>query len=149
MKKSIFTILVITAFSNLSAYAGSIELLNKSIQEFNLAFQNADVVTLKDKLTEDYRHTNSGSKAFGKSAWLKWVGSRKARVDDGSLIYRKYDTKELDIQLYENTAVVTGRNIAEGVDNGQEFTVDIRFTHVWVYESGIWKRAAFHDAKAK
>lgn len=123
--------------------------LRQSLETFNLAFVKADTITLDKLLHPDYQHTNSGSKAFGKKAWLKWVKSRQPATQSGELTYQQYVTEDLNIQMFGDSAVVTGRNIASGVNNGEPFTVDIRFTHLWVKNSGHWQRAAFHDSKAK
>lgn len=120
-----------------------------AINSFNSAFKQANVLKLDSMLTEYYVHTNSGGKAFGKTAWLNWVASRTARVKEGKLYYREYKTQDLAVVFHQNVAIVTGRNIATGKDDSKDFIVDIRFTHVWIKTSGTWKRAAFHDAKTK
>ncbi|WP_444995717.1 nuclear transport factor 2 family protein [Aliikangiella sp. IMCC44359] len=123
--------------------------LRQTIELFGQAFVNADVKTLDALLTEKYRHTNSGSKAFGKTQWLKWIAGRQQATTSGELKYTSYQTEDLQIVLYGGSAVVTGRNIAKGIDKNKAFMVDIRFTHLWVKENEQWKRAAFQDAKTK
>lgn len=123
--------------------------LHQAIKNFNQAFMQADVATLDNLLTEQYLHTNSGNKAFNKASWLKWVGSRQDAVKSGQLKYDSYLTEDLSIIIYQNSAVVTGRNIAKGISAYKPFNVDIRFTHLWVKQQGKWKRASFHDAPVK
>jgi len=121
--------------------------LRQSIALFNQAFISADAETLSQLLHQDYTHTNSGNKAFGKSAWLKWVKSRRLATANGELVYSEYKTEDLVLHIHANSAVVTGRNIARGMNKNKPFIVDIRFTHLWVKADGKWQRAAFHDAK--
>lgn len=123
--------------------------LKAQLADFNLAFMQADAAALAPMLHDAYQHTNSGSKAFGKQAWLGWIASRRDKVTGSELIYHRYDTQDLKLVMGKEMAVVTGRNIATGVDGGKPFSVDIRFTHVWVWEEGRWQRLAFHDAPAK
>lgn len=123
--------------------------LRQTIEKFNQAFMQADVSTLDSLLTEQYLHTNSGNRAFAKNSWLKWIKSRQAAVEAGKLIYTSYQTQDLDIVLYPDAAVVTGRNIAKGRNDDKPFEVDIRFSHLWVKQAGQWRRASFHDAPAK
>lgn len=123
--------------------------LAQTIEKFNQAFMQADVKVLDTLLTEQYLHTNSGSKAFNKASWLKWIKGRQASVKAGKLKYDSYQTEDLEMVLYQDAAVVTGRNIAKGKDADKAFSVDIRFTHLWVKQDGQWKRASFHDAPAK
>ena len=100
-------------------------------------------------LHPNYRHTNSGNRPINKQAWLSWVATRVEKVKQKRLVYQSYETRDLDIQHYPHFAIVTGRNIASGTDMGKPFTVDIRFTHVWVNENEQWQRLSFHDAPAK
>ena len=123
--------------------------LQSAIDTFNNAFVSSDIVTLNKLLAPEYTHTNSGSKAFGKQRWLNWIKSRQQDTHTGVLKYNQYLTRDLEIKLFDSFAIVTGRNIADGVNRGQLFTVDIRFTHVWVKRNNQWLRAAFHDAVAK
>ncbi|MCW8876826.1 MAG: nuclear transport factor 2 family protein [Kangiellaceae bacterium] len=151
MKSSLIKLIVPICLVFFSQYnlASQPKDLLEAIASFNSAFKNADTKKLDSMLTENYVHTNSGSKAFGKKAWLNWIASRESRVKAGKLLYTEYKTQDLSVVLYQNTAIATGRNIARGKDNATNFRVDIRFTQVWIKESGKWKRAAFHDAKTK
>jgi ketosteroid isomerase-like protein len=123
--------------------------LRTRISAFDAAFVRGDVDMLDEMLTERYRHTNAGSMPLTKSQWLGWIASRRSRMDEGRLKYDRYATEELDVVMTGDRAIVTGRNRAVGTKEGEEFTVDIRFTHVWVRNEGKWKRAAFHDAPAR
>ena len=67
-------------------------------------------------LTTRYVHTNSGGRVLDRSQWLSWVGSRRERVLSGALRYNDYRTLELQFRIYGEAAVVTGRNVARGVD---------------------------------
>lgn len=123
--------------------------LAQAIEKFNQAFMQADIKVLDTLLTEEYLHTNSGSKAFNKASWLNWIKGRQASVKAGTLKYDSYRTEDLEMVFYQDAAVVTGRNIAQGKDADKPFSVDIRFTHLWVKQDGHWKRASFHDAPTK
>ena len=146
-----FLLAVTCCLSISSSYAQDTaeQQLRKTLEAFNLAFQAADTAALEQMLHEDYQHTNSGNRAFGKTAWLNWVASRRGLVEQGQLTYSSYQTRDLVIQLHGGFAVVTGRNTAVGVQSGEAFKVDIRFSHVWVTEQDRWQRLAFHDAPAK
>ncbi len=123
--------------------------LRTSVQEFGNAFVKGDVAKLDAMLTERYVHSNSGSKVLGKKEWLNWVKKRSEKIKSGQIKYDTYTTEELLIEIYGNTAVVKGRNRGSGLKDGKPFTLDIRFTHLWVKEAGKWKRAAFHDSPSK
>jgi hypothetical protein len=58
-------------------------------------------------------------------------------LKSGSVKYQTVDESELQVRLYGNTAVVTGRstaNAARGVITG-----DLRFTRVYVHHNGVWQ----------
>jgi ketosteroid isomerase-like protein len=123
--------------------------LRARVQAFSDAFVKGDVVKLDAMLTDRYVHSNSGSKVLRKKQWLNWVKKRSEKIKAGLIKYDTYTTEELLIEMYGSAAVVKGRNRASGVRDGKPFTLDIRFTHLWVKEAGKWKRAAFHDSPAK
>ena len=132
-----------------SANEDEIQQLKSAIKNFNNAFVSADIGTLDMLLAAEYSHTNSGSKAFGKTSWLNWVKSRKQATDDGVLKYTEYVTEDMVVKMFHGFAIVTGRNIATGINNQKPFKVDIRFTHVWLKRDSRWLRVAFHDAASK
>ncbi|MCO7225347.1 nuclear transport factor 2 family protein [Pleionea sp. CnH1-48] len=144
----LFLSILIAAHSS-HLQADSTSEIKQALERFNQAFMDADTQTLNTLLTSNYVHTNSGSKPFGKTAWLNWLKTRKQALQDKLFHYKNYSTEELSIQVYGDSAVVTGRNIAEGMNKGQPFQHDIRFTHLWIREPSGWKRAAFHDTSTK
>ena len=121
----------------------------ESFDRFSEAFLAADVETLAALLTDDYIHTNSGAPPLGRTEWLAWVGGRTARVAAGELVYDDYRVEDLAIRRHGDAAVITGRARGRGRDGDRAFTVDVRFTQLWVDTDDGWRRAAFHDAAAK
>jgi ketosteroid isomerase-like protein len=57
----------------------------------------------------------------------------------GMLKFEVIDAREQRVRLYENTAVVTGRTQMNGQFNGGRFTLNSRYTHVYVEHQGRWK----------
>ncbi|MCP5047972.1 MAG: nuclear transport factor 2 family protein [bacterium] len=123
--------------------------LKARVLELGQAFISGDVAKLDVMVTERYVHCNSGSKILGKKQWLGWVKKSSKDLNTWKMKYKQYTTEELNIEIYGNTAVVTGRNRASGIRDGKPYKLDIRFTHLWVKEDGKWKRAAFHDSPSK
>lgn len=150
MNKGVVTYIFSILLLGNSASVFSTEItIESSLALFDKAFRHADTVQLEKMLANNYQHTNSGNKPIGKTQWLKWVSGRSRDIKNNTLKYSNYSTIDLVIQNYENFAVVTGRNIADGIDHGKEFKIDIRFTHVWIKELKSWKRLSFHDAPTK
>lgn len=120
--------------------------IRQALEAFSKAFVIADTAQLSKMLTENYLHSNNGAAPIGKSAWLQYIQSRKKALEKNTLHINDYQNEEVVIKIYNNTAIINGLNIAEGIENGKQFETKIRFTHTWVQEDGIWKRASFHDS---
>src|ERR1700740_2427560 len=62
----------------------------------------------------------------------------------GDLKFRSITTDEVQVRVYENTAVETGLSTMVGQDKGKAVPRDTRFTRVWVKQQGRWRLVANH-----
>lgn len=127
--------------------AGSIHQLKARIYQFNLAFEKGEADILAQMITDRYIHTNGASEAINKDSWLTYLKKREAEIKFGHLQVLAYQMDAMQIELYDQTAIVTGKVL---VTEKREITVTQKsyyVTHVWVVEDGMWKRAGFHDGK--
>jgi len=62
----------------------------------------------------------------------------------GELKFQSITTDEVQIRVYENTAVETGLSTMIGQDKGKAVPRDTRFTRVWVRRHGRWQLVANH-----
>jgi ketosteroid isomerase-like protein len=62
----------------------------------------------------------------------------------GTLKFQSITTDEVEVRVYGNTAVETGRSTMGGQDNGKTVPRDTRFTRVWVKQQGRWRLVANH-----
>src|SRR6266498_1840470 len=62
----------------------------------------------------------------------------------GELHFQSITTDDVQVRVYGNTAVETGRSIMDGQDKGQTVPRDTRFTRVWVKQQGRWRLVANH-----
>ena len=62
----------------------------------------------------------------------------------GDLKFQSITTDEVQVRVYENTAVETGLSTMSGQDKGKAVPRDTRFTRVWVKEQGRWRLVANH-----
>jgi ketosteroid isomerase-like protein len=120
--------------------------IENAVGRFSKAFVEADVSILNTLLSEDYIHTNSTGSALNKQQWLEYIKTRRADLEAGRLEIESYENKDLRIRVYGESAIVTGANVAKGKREGKPFVTQLRFTHLWIKQSGQWKRAAFHDS---
>src|SRR5438270_2027903 len=62
----------------------------------------------------------------------------------GALKFQSITTQEVQVRVYENTAVETGLSTMVGQDKGKAVPRDTRFTRVWVKQQGRWRLVANH-----
>jgi ketosteroid isomerase-like protein len=62
----------------------------------------------------------------------------------GDLKFQSITTDEVQVRVYENTAVETGLSMMVGQDKGKAVPRDTRFTRVWVKQQGSWRLVANH-----
>ena len=62
----------------------------------------------------------------------------------GHLKFQSITTDDVQVRVYGNTAVETGRSTMNGQDRGKTVPRDNRFTRVWVKQQGRWRLVANH-----
>ena len=62
----------------------------------------------------------------------------------GDLKFQSITTDEVQVRVYENTAVETGLSTMIGQDKGKAVPRDTRFTRVWVKQQGSRRLVANH-----
>ena len=67
-----------------------------------------------------------------------------ADFTSGDLKFQSITTDEVQVRVYGNTAVETGRSTMIGQDKGKDVPRDTRFTRVWVNQRGRWRLVANH-----
>ena len=71
-----------------------------------------------------------------------------AMVRSNRMPFSKYETSELNVRGFGNSAVVTGRLLRERSINGKTFTDHWRFTKTYVRTEGRWRVVAWHASPA-
>ncbi len=123
------------------------ESLLEAVSEFNDAFSTGNVPKLVIMITDDYKHTNSSAKAIGARSWVNYLHKRNKDLESRDLIVHNYDMDQIEVVMYNRSAVVTGRVKTSSSYKGDLRKNEYRVTHFWVYENERWKRAGFHDGK--
>ena len=67
----------------------------------------------------------------------------------GDLRFQSITTDDVQVRVYGNAAVETGRSIMNGQDKGQTVPRDTRFTRVWIKQQGRWRLVANHYSLRK
>jgi ketosteroid isomerase-like protein len=108
----------------------------KNLEEArNQAVVHGDVAALDRLTSDDYTFITLRGELRTKSEILQGFRS-------GSFHYESRQISDLKVRVYGNTAVVTGRSIQKGTENGKDYSGDYRFTRVYVKQNGRWLSVA-------
>jgi uncharacterized protein (TIGR02246 family) len=80
----------------------------------------------------------------GPSGTVRTKAQVIADFTSGELKFQTITTDEVQVRIYGNTAVETGRSTMNGQDKGKAVPRDTRFTRVWVKQEGRWRLVANH-----
>jgi ketosteroid isomerase-like protein len=101
----------------------------------NQAVLHGDATALDRTTSDDYTFITLRGELRTKSDILKGFAS-------GSFHYDSRQISDLKVRVYGDTAVVTGRSVQKGMENGKDYSGDYRFTRVYVKEKGRWLTVA-------
>ena len=101
----------------------------------NQAILHSDAAALDRMTSDDYTFITLRGEMRTKSVILKGFAS-------GSFQYESREISDLKVRIYGDTAVVTGRSVQKGVENGKDYSGDYWFTRVYVKQKGRWLTVA-------
>src|SRR5262252_2279884 len=143
------TILILTAMAHTSsAWAQSSQAVGpstvatnaedeiKKLEEArNQAILHGDAAALDRMTSDDYTFITLRGEMRTKSEILKGFAS-------GSFHYESREISDLKVRVYGYTAIVTGRSVQKGMENGKDYSGDYRFTRVYVRRNDNWLTVA-------
>jgi hypothetical protein len=94
---------------------------------------------------EEFVFTDSGGGITTKKQDLE--GLKAPANPDNKLL--AYDVDEMNVLLYDEVAVVTGRVTTKRIVNGKEALGRSRFTDVFVWRKGRWQLVAGHSSRIR
>ena len=97
----------------------------------------ADTVTLNRIYADDFI-------GVGPSGAVRTKPQVISDFTSGGLKFQSITTDEVQVRVYGNTAVETGRSTMIGQDKNKVVPRDNRFTRVWVKLHGNWQSVANH-----
>ena len=103
---------------------------------WNQAHVQGDTTTLAGLWAEDLVVTVPEMPVMSRADLLGFWRSGRSRIT-------RYETTDLRVRVYANTAVVTGRLARERNFNGRVVTDDWRFMKVYVRRAGRWQVVAY------
>ena len=117
---------------------GSIEQVIRQLDHERIQAQiDADAVALERIYAADFI-------GVGPSGAVRTKRQVISDFTSGELKFQSITTDEVQVRIYGNTAVETGRSTMNGQDRGKAVPRDNRFTRVWVKQQGHWRLVLNH-----
>ena len=104
-------------------------------REWNEAYPNRDVEALDRIIADDWKCIDGAGRVVTKQQLLERVGANPSPFDS-------HEFDEIDLRLFGDAAVVTGRLAGRGRSEGGDFSVEQRYTRVYVRRAGVWRAVA-------
>jgi ketosteroid isomerase-like protein len=99
-----------------------------------------DVDAIAAVTADDYVMIDFEGKVRNKAATLERIKSSEIQLQSNSL-------DELDVRIYGDAAIVTGRATPKGTMSGNDFSRPIRYTRVYVKKNGNWQVVSFQQTR--
>ena len=97
----------------------------------------ADAVALERIYADDFI-------GIGPSGTVRTKAQVIADFTSGDLRFQSITTDDVQVRVYGNTAVETGRSTMIGQDKGKAVPRDNRFSRVWIRQRGRWQLVSNH-----
>lgn len=104
-------------------------------EQRNRAILSGDAATLERMTADDYTFITLRGELRTKAEIVKGFQS-------GLFKYESRTISDLNVRVYGDTAVVTGRSTQKGTENGKDYSGDYRFTRVYIKQQGLWLTVA-------
>ena len=139
-----FAITVLAASEQVSAQSSSEQdkhELERLEKVWNEAHEHGDADVLQSLWADDLEVDVPKMPVMTKAEVLVFARS-------GRMKFLRYATSDLNIRVYGDAAVVTGRLQRTRTLNGQELSDDWRFTKVYTRHAQTWQVVSFHASEA-
>jgi ketosteroid isomerase-like protein len=114
--------------------------IKKLEQDRAQAVVKGDTAALDRMTSDDYVFTDFTGRTRKKQDTI-------SAIKAGDIKMESYDLDDLDVHVYGNAAVITGKATTKGTIGGQDASGSYRFTRVYVKQAGAWKSVAYQQTK--
>ena len=115
--------------------AEAVEQIKQLEDARNQAILKGDAAAIERMTADDYTFVTLKGELRTKAEIVKGFAS-------GAFKYQSRTISDLKVRVYGDTAVVTGRSIQKGIENGKDYSGDYWFTRVYVKQNGAWMTVA-------
>ena len=124
------------------ASASSVDEIKALENERNRAILQGDAAALERLTSDDYTFVTLRGEMRGKSEIVRDFRSGAAK-------YNSRVISDLNVRVYGDAAVVTGRASQKGAENGKDYSGSYWFTRVYVRRKGRWTTVALQATPIK
>ncbi|MHB8600597.1 MAG: nuclear transport factor 2 family protein [Ktedonobacteraceae bacterium] len=96
-----------------------------------------DAAFLERTLADDFIGIGPLGFMLTKQEWI-------ARHQSSDLQYETFNLDEINVRVYNEAAVLTGRQVQQGAYRGNSINSQLRTTLVFVQQQGQWRLASLH-----
>ena len=131
-----FTLLALLVLSQ--APSPDVATLTQLEATWNEAHRRGDAAALQQLFADDLVVVVPGMRPLSKADALAVLAS-------GRVTFERYESSDLTVRVYDDTAVVTGRmRRTRATAGGAKADDDWRFTKVYLRRAGAWRVISFH-----
>ncbi|HET8774326.1 MAG TPA: nuclear transport factor 2 family protein [Thermoanaerobaculia bacterium] len=122
-----------------SAHADALDEVRRLDSEITVATWSGDADWFEENLTDDYMLITPGGSIRTKRDVIRELATPGLRMEP-------YESREVNIRLYGDAAVVTGRMLQRFAIGGTRYANDLRYTDIYVKRKGRWVLASGHTS---
>jgi ketosteroid isomerase-like protein len=104
------------------------------------AIVQKDIARLEQILGEDFVYIDSAGGVNPRAALIQGIKDSEATIEP-------FETTDVVVRIYGDTAVLTGRFLQKATYKGQSFSGQFRYTDVYVKREGIWRAVSAHTSR--
>jgi len=124
-----------------SATANEAEQLIATDKRMQRAFVDRDVAVLKEIFTDDYILVVSNGDERTKAMIL-------AEVESPDVRWEVNESSGWAVRVHGNMAIVVATLHQKGVDHGEAFDSNVKFSDTYIRENGKWRNVHAHASRA-
>ncbi|HEX2833847.1 MAG TPA: nuclear transport factor 2 family protein [Thermoanaerobaculia bacterium] len=121
------------------ALADDLEEIKRLDEEITVATWTGDAEWFEKNLGDDYVLITPGGTRRSKADVIRELATTGMKMEP-------YDPREVQIRLYGDAAVVTGRMLQRFTLGGIRYQSDLRYTDVYVKRKGKWLLVSAHTS---
>lgn len=114
--------------------------IKKMEKERAEAVVKGDWAKLEKETADNYTLVNINGEMSNKSQMVEGFKSGQNKLS-------KDEVSDMDVRVYGNVAVVTGKVSVEGIMGGKEVNGQARFTRVYAKQGGHWQSVALQQTR--